>query len=166
MKPLGKLYTVNPIRQASTANCHPERHDFVNCQNFKYTFFLLKKKQTLQEILKQRLICFYCKLIYNPTMFFRSPNIFLHFFTATVPSFIYTSSFRQSVVLTNIYHPCQNTSMVDQKTNFFSFFLDETKRHNLEKGMATHSSILAWRTPQTEESGRLQSTGSQRVGHD
>ena len=31
--------------------------------------------------------------------------------------------------------------------------------------MATHSSILAWRTPWTEESGRLQSMGSQRVGH-
>ena len=36
----------------------------------------------------------------------------------------------------------------------------------LEKGMATHSSILAWRIPWTEEPGGLQSTGSQRVGHD
>ena len=36
----------------------------------------------------------------------------------------------------------------------------------LEKGMATHSSILAWKIPWTEEPGRLQSTGSQRVGHD
>ena len=36
----------------------------------------------------------------------------------------------------------------------------------LEEGMATHSSVLAWRTPQTEEPGGLQSTGSQRVGHD
>ena len=35
----------------------------------------------------------------------------------------------------------------------------------LEKGMATHSSILAWRIPWTEEPGRLQSMGSQRVGH-
>ena len=34
----------------------------------------------------------------------------------------------------------------------------------LEKGMATHSSILAWRIPWTEEPGRLQSLGSQRVG--
>ena len=32
--------------------------------------------------------------------------------------------------------------------------------------MATHSSILAWRIPWTEEPGRLQSTGLQRVGHD
>ena len=36
----------------------------------------------------------------------------------------------------------------------------------LEKGMATHSRILAWRIPRTEEPGGLQSTGSQRVRHD
>ena len=36
----------------------------------------------------------------------------------------------------------------------------------LEKGMATLSSILAWRIPWTEEPGRLQSMGSQRVGRD
>ena len=35
----------------------------------------------------------------------------------------------------------------------------------LEKGMATHSSILAWRIPWAEEPGRLQSMESQRVGH-
>ena len=36
----------------------------------------------------------------------------------------------------------------------------------LEKGMATHSSILAWRIPWTEEPGGLQSMGSHRVRHD
>ena len=36
----------------------------------------------------------------------------------------------------------------------------------LEKEMATLSSTLAWKIPQTEEPGRLQSMGSQRVGHD
>ena len=36
----------------------------------------------------------------------------------------------------------------------------------LEEEMATHSSILAWRIPRTEEPGRLQSMGSQRVRHD
>ena len=36
----------------------------------------------------------------------------------------------------------------------------------LKKEMATHFSILAWRIPWTEEPGRLQSMGSQRVGHD
>ena len=36
----------------------------------------------------------------------------------------------------------------------------------LEEGMATHSSILVWEIPWTEEPGRLQSIGSQRVEHD
>ena len=36
----------------------------------------------------------------------------------------------------------------------------------LEKEMAAHSSILAWKISLTEEPGRLQSMGSQRVGHD
>ena len=36
----------------------------------------------------------------------------------------------------------------------------------LEKGMATYSSILAWKIPWTEKPGRLQSIGLQRVGHD
>ena len=36
----------------------------------------------------------------------------------------------------------------------------------LEKGMATHSSVLAWRIPWTEQPGGLQSVGTQRAGHD
>ena len=36
----------------------------------------------------------------------------------------------------------------------------------LEEEMAAHSNILAWKIPWTEESGGLQSMGSQRVGHD
>ena len=39
-------------------------------------------------------------------------------------------------------------------------------REDLDKEMATHSSILAWSIPWTEEPDRLQSMGSQRVGHD
>ena len=38
--------------------------------------------------------------------------------------------------------------------------------HALEKEMATHSSVLAWRIPGTEEPGGLSSMGSHRVGHD
>ena len=40
------------------------------------------------------------------------------------------------------------------------------KEDSLEKEIATHSSILTWRIPWTEEPGRLQSMGSQRVRHD
>ena len=39
-------------------------------------------------------------------------------------------------------------------------------REDLEEGMATHWSTLFWRIPWTEEPGRLQSMGSQRVEHD
>ena len=49
-----------------------------------------------------------------------------------------------------------------RKTRFRSLGWED----RLEKGMATHSSILAWRIPWTEEPGGLQSTGLQRVGHD
>ena len=49
-----------------------------------------------------------------------------------------------------------------QETRVQSLGLDDP----LEKEMATHSSILAWAIPWTEEPGGLQSKGSQRVGHD
>ena len=52
----------------------------------------------------------------------------------------------------------------------FIFFLECIQslgqEHLLEKGMATHSRILAWRIPWSEEPSRLQSMGLQRVGHE
>ena len=44
--------------------------------------------------------------------------------------------------------------------------LSPAREDSLEEDRATHSSILAWGVPWTEEPGGLQSTGSQRVGHD
>ena len=49
-----------------------------------------------------------------------------------------------------------------QETQFRSLFREDP----LEEGMTTHSTILAWRIPWTEEAGGLQFVGSQRVGHD
>ena len=49
----------------------------------------------------------------------------------------------------------------DGATSFFTFHF-----HVLEKEMATHSSVLAWRIPGTGEPGGLPSMGSHRVGHD
>ena len=66
---------------------------------------------------------------------------------------------------------CKGASLVAQKVKNLPA-MQETwvqslgQEDPLEKRMATHSSILAWRIPWTEEAGRLQSTGSQRVGHD
>ena len=47
-----------------------------------------------------------------------------------------------------------------------SDFISTFHFHALEKDMATHSSVLAWRIPATGEAGRLPSMGSHRVGHD
>ena len=47
-----------------------------------------------------------------------------------------------------------------------TWFLSLGREDTLEKEMATHYSTLAWKIPWTEEPGRLQSMGSQRVGHD
>ena len=56
------------------------------------------------------------------------------------------------------------------ENNFFSSSLQTLiiglTHELLEKAMAPHSSILAWKTPWAQEPGRLQSTGSLRVGHD
>ena len=51
-------------------------------------------------------------------------------------------------------------AMQDTRLRFLSW------EDPLEKEMAIHSSTLAWKFPWTEEPGRLQSMGSQRVGHD
>ena len=63
------------------------------------------------------------------------------------------------------------TSLVAQTVKHLSTMLETQVRSlgqedPLEKAMATHSSTVAWKIPWTEEPGRLQSTGWQRVGHD
>ena len=59
------------------------------------------------------------------------------------------------------------TQMVKHLTTMWETRVQSLGREDpLEKEMATHSSILAWKIPWTEEPGRLQSLGSQRVGHD
>ena len=50
--------------------------------------------------------------------------------------------------------------------NVLAIYLAIYYINQMEKEMATHCSILAWRTPWTEEPGELQSMGLQRVGHD
>ena len=51
-------------------------------------------------------------------------------------------------------------------TETFKSSLIPVPQGNVEKDMATHSSILAWKFPWTEEPSGLQSMGSHRVGHD
>ena len=79
-------------------------------------------------------------------------------------------SFQQTIVyLTSPY--LNRASLVAQMIKYLPA-MQETQVQSLgqedplEKGMATHSSILVWRIPWTEEPGRLQSMGSQSVRHD
>ena len=71
---------------------------------------------------------------------------------------------------TLIIHHSQKTSLMAQMLKNLPA-MQETRipslgwEDPLEKGMATHSSILAWRIPWTEVPGELQSMGSQRVRH-
>ena len=60
---------------------------------------------------------------------------------------------------------CIRKSMGNAGTQLLISTYSLGREDPLEKEMATHSSILAWRIPWTEERGGLQSTGSQRVGH-
>ena len=75
------------------------------------------------------------------------------------------------VVMNSQTYTCDETSLVAQMAKRLPT-MQETgvqslgREDLLEKEMATHSSILAWRIPRTEEPGGIQSTGSQRVGHD
>ena len=83
---------------------------------------------------------------------------------------LFTDAFRYDV-LVNIHQLCTWTSLVAQTVKRLPT-MQETRVQSLrwedllEKEMATYSSILAWKIPWTEEPGRLQSMGSQRVGHD
>ena len=58
-----------------------------------------------------------------------------------------------------VYGVAQSQTRLSEFTFTFHF-------HALEKEMATHSSVLAWRIPWMEKPGRLQSMGSHRIGHD
>ena len=103
-------------------------------------------------------------------------------FSLIAGKYFTTWATREALYLSNY---CQNSSLGRLPWPDHSLFyvlvaqlvknlpaVQETWAHSLgwedplEKGMATHSSILAWRIPWREEPGRLQSMGSQRVGHD
>ena len=62
--------------------------------------------------------------------------------------------------------PGRLQSMRSRRVGHDSDFTFTFHFHALEKEMATHSSVLAWRTPGTGEPGGLPSMGSHRVGHD
>ena len=66
----------------------------------------------------------------------------------------------------NIYMTSQAAQTVKHLPTMWEIWVRSLAREDpLEKEMATHSSTLAWKIPWMEEPGKLQSVGSQRVGH-
>ena len=94
---------------------------------------------------------------------------YLSFFTLTLSIWLYDPSkicFR-SIKHTHEVYQCIAAQMVKHLPAMQEIRVQSLGWEDLlEKETATHSSILAWRIPGTEASGRLQSMGSQRVGHD
>ena len=75
------------------------------------------------------------------------------------------------IILPRYEEPKMTTSLIAQRLKRLTAMWETWVRSLgwedvLEKEMATHSSILAWKIPWIEEPGRLQSMGSERVGHD
>ena len=81
--------------------------------------------------------------------------------TLSTPSHVYL--FIASPLPDSLLQHC-----IQNRTLYYIYILTVKKCHmgNLEKGMAIHSSILAWRISWAEEAGSLQSVGSQRIRHD
>ena len=85
--------------------------------------------------------------------------------------FLEEKSFAKSEVISFILHYNTRASLVAQRLKRLPGMRETRVRSlswedPLEKAVATHSSIPAWRIPWMEEPDRLQSMGSQRVGHD
>ena len=95
---------------------------------------------------------------------------FLHFFVLLLFFFKSLSSVVEKLLYTHIWASLVAQTVKEKRKNLPA--MQETQvwsldwEDPLENGMATYSSILACRIPWTKEPGRLQSMGSQRVGHD
>ena len=105
--------------------------------------------------------------------YFRGPPLLLHLLYLPNSNTIINKAFALPPDL-KVQHPSNiwyQTSLVTQMVKRLPT-MQETQVQSLgwegplEKQMATHSSTFAWKIPWTEECGRLQSMGSQRVGHD
>ena len=163
----------------------------LTCIQLKFSVFFFKSQSCMKE--ESRLLSGICKkklaLIYtfkfrnSEDIYFKNQNVR----TTVSPKVTKNSTFQDIYSLgcfwcTIVLMPSQNDnhshmalhSLKTSKINLFrphSFhfthdFTFTFHLHALEKEMATHSSVLAWRIPGTREPGGLPSMGSHRVGHD
>ena len=97
---------------------------------------------------------------------FHCLNVFYFFFSTTENYLFFSGNIIRWIILTKLGFPGGSDSKESTCKAGDQGSIPGLERSPLEKEMAIHSSILAWRIPRTEEPGRLQSMGSQRVRHD
>ena len=133
--------------------------------------------RSLQSIQQSSLCCTvgpYQLCIYN---YIYSIHIYIYIYTYIYNCFIYSSVYVGESNGTPLQYSCLENPMdrgawwaavhgVTKSRTRLSDFTFTFHFHALEKAMATHSSVLAWRILGTGEPGRLPSMGSHRVGHD
>ena len=121
--------------------------------HYKAIIFQLKKK-------KKQTLCFQCRgHEFHPSLSMMTKFSIIRW---TVAGFSYFLQWNcQSLLYINTQQQVKNPLAIPE-TWVRSLGWEDT----LEKGRATHSSMLAWRIPWTEEPGRLQFMGSQRIEHD
>ena len=124
-----------------------------NCINVNYTEWLHSAFQVYYILL---LLCMFVLLIFE-SLILKSQLKILIYLLKIIVIYLCKLVLRASFVA----HMVKNLPTM-KKTQVWS--LDQ--KDPLEEEMATHSSLLAWRIPWTEESGWLQSMGSQRMRHD
>ena len=152
---------------------HPSIHVYIIYLSIIHPFIHTHIYPSIHLYLSMHLSFIY--IMYALSMYLSSSHPSVHvsiIYQLSLNSFIYLSklSIYPSIYL-SIYLSIYQTSLVAEMVKCLPI-MQETLVQSLgwedllEEEMATHSSILAWKIPWMEESGRLQYMGLQRVGHD
>ena len=104
----------------------------------------------------------YCEMITTVKLIKTHPSLHTVTFVCVVRTLRVLADFKYTIWYSSLVAQMVKNLPAMQETQVWSLGPEDS----LEKGMATHSSILAWRILWTEEPGGLQSMWSQRVGHD
>ena len=113
-----------------------------------------------------RMLCFFMSEFFSLCICYFSPHSLISFLVTSISKMLDRTEPTCDCFLHSVYL-YQVAQMVKGLPTMWEPGVQSLGREDLlEKEMATHSSILAWKIPWTEEPGRLQSMGSERVRHD
>ena len=131
-------------------------------ENFSFSQFFCESKTSLKSSvrvckidLNNRLTTYFMTLKF----IFKKYYLVVERFLLELSSLIFVKALRNRAWWAAVHGVAKSQTRLSDFTSTLHF-------PALEKDMAPHSSVLAWRTPWTQEPGGLQSMGSHRVGHD